>query len=194
MKAALRAYGIDGFVAHDDIEPSEEWQNAIEVALGTCHALAAFLHDGFRGSAWTDQEVGYGIARRVPILPLMFKLAPHGFMGRWQAARCHGRNPKQVAARIFEMLITDERTRGRAEDAIITSVIHAANFDAGNARTERLSRITDWTPTRLQRLRSALNNSQISGAWQGKPRVDAILRQHDPHAPTVPPGLGDVPF
>ncbi len=43
LKVALRKYSIDAFVAHDDIEPTKEWQLEIERALWTADALAALL-------------------------------------------------------------------------------------------------------------------------------------------------------
>jgi hypothetical protein len=59
VKTALSLYGIDCFVAHEDIEPTKEWITEIETALDTCHAAAAFLTPTFHDSKWTDQELGY---------------------------------------------------------------------------------------------------------------------------------------
>lgn len=50
LKAALAFYGIDAFVAHDDIRPGTEWIEAIIAALRSCEALVALLHAGFRES------------------------------------------------------------------------------------------------------------------------------------------------
>ena len=43
LKAALRALGIDGFVAHEDIEPAFEWHREIEFGLRSMHALCALV-------------------------------------------------------------------------------------------------------------------------------------------------------
>jgi hypothetical protein len=43
LKDALVLYAIDGFVAHEDIEPTKEWLIEIETALETCHGLVALL-------------------------------------------------------------------------------------------------------------------------------------------------------
>jgi hypothetical protein len=39
LKECLGAYGITGFVAHEDIEPSRVWQTEIERALFAMDAL-----------------------------------------------------------------------------------------------------------------------------------------------------------
>ena len=55
LQTALKKYAISSFVAHEDIEPSREWQNEIEAGLQTMDALAAILMEGFKESNWCDQ-------------------------------------------------------------------------------------------------------------------------------------------
>src|ERR1700722_735851 len=66
LQEALLRFGISGFVAHNDIEPTVEWQTEIETALATCDALVALLHENFHDSNWTDQEIGFAMGRGVP--------------------------------------------------------------------------------------------------------------------------------
>ena len=47
LKASLKSYGISAFVAHDDITPSEEWQEEIRKALLTMRGFVALLTEGF---------------------------------------------------------------------------------------------------------------------------------------------------
>jgi hypothetical protein len=68
LQKSLLSYGITSFVAHEDIEPTKEWQSEIEIALKTMDGLASLLTPGFHESKWTDQEVGVAIGRSVPIL------------------------------------------------------------------------------------------------------------------------------
>src|SRR5262249_221181 len=55
LATMLELQGVHGFVAHEDIEPSREWQESIEYALATCDALAAYLTTDFVSSKWCDQ-------------------------------------------------------------------------------------------------------------------------------------------
>jgi len=41
LQQALLDFGVSCFVAHNDIEPTQEWQTQIETALATCDALVA---------------------------------------------------------------------------------------------------------------------------------------------------------
>ena len=56
LKAELALHGVAGFVAHDDIQPSRVWQQEIELALRSMHALAALITDDFHASSWTTRK------------------------------------------------------------------------------------------------------------------------------------------
>lgn len=196
VKDALAEYGIDGFVAHSDIEPTAEWVRVIELALGTCDALAAFLHPDFVGSRWCDQEVGYVFGRRRLLVPLMFGVAPHGFLGQWQGAQCQNRTPAQVASTLFDILLADSELRPKVEDALIAALHQARQYAEANARAQLVKRhVSDWTPERVQALEDATANGEVTGAWTSGPIVKRLLQQHGHLLPaTVPPSHDDVPF
>jgi hypothetical protein len=63
LRKELLDFNVAGFVAHEDIEPSAEWQREIERALGEMDALVALLTTGFTESRWTSQEVGWAFGR-----------------------------------------------------------------------------------------------------------------------------------
>ena len=91
IRDALLESGISSFVAHKDIKPTEEWQDVILSALTTCDGMLALLHDGFHESKWTDQEIGYGLGRKLLIVAVDLGTTPYGFIGKYQAlpkARC----------------------------------------------------------------------------------------------------------
>jgi hypothetical protein len=70
-----RHFGMTAFVAHDDIHPSKQWRDVIQVALSTCDAMIALTHPRFHQSQWCDQEVGWALGRGVPVVPVR----PDGF-------------------------------------------------------------------------------------------------------------------
>lgn len=74
--------GIHAFVAHRDIRPTSEWQNVIDHALRSCHAMLAYLTPKFRDGAWTGQETGYCLQREVLVLSVTAGLLPFGFLAR----------------------------------------------------------------------------------------------------------------
>ena len=73
LKNYLAKYGIDCFVAHEDIEPSKLWQTEIEKALASMDLLCAIITPNFYQSKWCDQEVGIALGRAIPTLSIKAK-------------------------------------------------------------------------------------------------------------------------
>lgn len=110
LKDVLASYQIAAFVAHDDIQPSTEWQSEIESALRTMDAMIAMLTPGFVSSPWCDQEVGYALGRRRFVLGLRMGADPHGFLGRFQGLQVSGLDPAKAANFIVDILLRHEAT------------------------------------------------------------------------------------
>ncbi|RYG14023.1 MAG: toll/interleukin-1 receptor domain-containing protein [Chitinophagaceae bacterium] len=121
LQSVLKKYAISGFVAHEDIEPSKEWQNEIETALHTMDALAAILMEGFRESNWCDQEVGFAVGKDVLIIPVRKGLDPYGFIGKYQGIQALNKTVGEVAEQIFSTIVKSPKTRGK----ILTSLVNA---------------------------------------------------------------------
>lgn len=97
LKKRLKLFGVSCFVAHMDIKPSKEWQNEIELALASMDGFVALLTEKFHESAWTDQEVGFAFARRVPIVAVRLGLDPYGFIGKFQGLASNWKTPLSIS-------------------------------------------------------------------------------------------------
>lgn len=87
VRSLLRILGFDSFVAHVDIELSQDWISKILDTLRKCDGLVYLLSESSQNSDWTDQEVGCAIDRDIPIIPLSINVGPWGFVSRFQAKR-----------------------------------------------------------------------------------------------------------
>jgi len=106
----LDEYGIVGFVAHQDIQPTREWEQEILLALRSMEAFLAVHTKGFAESPWTQQEIGFAIARGVSIVSVTFGEAPTGFLSKHQAILREGRTAEEIAKQVHNILCLDERT------------------------------------------------------------------------------------
>lgn len=146
VKTALAFYGIDGFVAHDDIEPTKVWEGVIEQALATCDAAAAFLVRGFHESNWTDQEIGYCLRRRVLIVPVRMGLDPYGFIQRYQGLTPRDRNAHLLAQELFNVLFKHDLTRAKVSEALVRQLTLSKSFAAAKYNMSLIETIEVWTP------------------------------------------------
>lgn len=113
LKTVLEDYGITSFVAHEDINPTKEWQKEIQRALNSMDCMSAMLYDGFHQSNWCDQEVGIALGRNITVLPLLPDSDPYGFLGEYQGIKIKGMYPEALAKEIFKILCDNTNTRSK---------------------------------------------------------------------------------
>lgn len=113
LKNALEEYGITSFVAHEDINPTREWQKEIQRALNSMDCMSAMLYNGFHESNWCDQEVGIALGRSITVLPLILDHDPYGFLGEYQGVKIKGMHPVDLAKDIFTILCENPNTRNK---------------------------------------------------------------------------------
>ena len=183
----LLALGISSFVAHNDIEPTREWQDEIESALATCDGMLVLLHPGFHQSQWTDQEIGYAMARHVLIVAARFGTDPYGFIGRFQGMNGSGKTAAAMAEELFGILREHAKTRRRMAEAIVALSCQSNSFRDAKSNMNLLEKIDDWNSSLSDQARSAaVSNRQIREAvWQWNPevtvpqRLEALLARKD---------------
>lgn len=165
LQKALLPYSISAFVAHSDIEPTKEWENEIINALDISDGMVALLHKGFHQSKWTDQEIGYGIARRILVISVSFGETPYGFMGRYQALPGFGKSYEQLSEEIYRIFLTNPLTNRRMAEVLVNNFIDSSSFDMAKKTMAALESVQYWDDsfTKLTR-KAAKENDQISGA------------------------------
>jgi hypothetical protein len=143
LKLELEKYGISSFVAHEDIEPTKEWQVEIEKGLFSMDALCAVLMPGFKESNWTDQEVGVAIGRNVLIIPVRKDLDPYGFIGKYQGLQGVGKKIDEVAEGIFEIIASNQKTKTKYLSTLIELIVLSNSVSQGTERLTALKKIKD---------------------------------------------------
>ncbi len=113
MKDTLAPYHIASFVAHEDINPTLEWQKEIERALATMDAMLSIHTKGFSESVWTQQEIGYALGRGVRVIALNIDELPRGFISKDQAVLRRGRDASEISEEVVALLTNDAATKTR---------------------------------------------------------------------------------
>lgn len=159
LKEQLRQFGISCFVAHDDIEPTKEWQDEIENALASMDGFVALLTENFHDSNWTDQEVGFAFARGVPIIAVRLGKDPYGFIGKFQGlATSWG----DAAGGIMKLLLKNER----ALSAYLDAVKNCPSWDAGNTLGTALPSLKSLSSSQIDELVKNYNeNRELRGSF-----------------------------
>lgn len=159
LKDGLRLFGISCFVAHEDIHPTKAWQDEIENALASMDAFVALMTDNFHDSDWTDQEVGYAVARGVPIIAVRLGKDPYGFIGKFQALSSTWLTAVED---VVNILIKHDQILS----AYIQALRNCRSWDSGNALAKVLPGIEKLTTLQIDALVAAYNEtSELRGSF-----------------------------
>lgn len=159
LKAKLKLFGISCFVAHEDIDPTQEWQTEIENALNTMDSFIALLTDSFHDSNWTDQEVGFAFGKGVPIISVRLERDPYGFIGKFQALSSSW---IEAPDKIVQILIKNDAM----VNAYIEAIKDCKKYDDSNKLSELLPYIEKLSQSQIDNIIGAFNsNSQINESF-----------------------------
>ena len=174
VKDRLSAYSIASFVAHEDIEPMQEWVGEIELALSSMDALVALLTDKFSESNWTDQEVGIAIGRGVPVIPVRLGKDPYGFIGKYQAISGFNSSAVKIADDILKIILKSDKisvekiastreaiasARDAAVDNYIARVAQSGSFAQSNTLARYLRDLKTLSASQEEALVRAFNEN-----------------------------------
>ncbi len=176
IQERLRSYGVASFVSHVDIEPMAEWELEIRRALSSAHVLTALLTPDFHQSAWTDQEIGFAIGRRLPVIPVRLSHDPYGFIAKYQAiagSLTDLSSVERISTEIYGAMLETHEIGEVIKDQYVRAVRDSPDWDTSNALARILPYIRSLTPAHVETLLDAYNyNGEVSGShgFQGSQR------------------------
>lgn len=176
LKERLARFQIAAFVAHDDIEPTKEWQDEIERALRTMDALAAIISPGFLSSQWCDQEIGFAIGRGKLVIPLRAGADPHGFLGKHQGLNMEGIPLIVVARTVAEILIRNPHSSPRMAEALVDRMASSTSWDLSKDTMTLLEQVPRINSLQVARLVRAIDeNREVSQAFGVPDRIRSLI-------------------
>jgi len=177
LQQVLSNYAISTFVAHEDIEPTKDWQNEIEGALLTMDAFVALITPDFHSSNWTDQEIGFALARRVLVIPIRLGMDPYGFVARHQAIKGQISNPSGMANDIFHALLSNQQTQRQMREALVTKFETSWSFQEAKNNMAILEDAKSFPSDLVPRLVKAVeDNRQIRDATGVPYRLERLVK------------------
>ena len=180
LRGVLKSFAISCFVAHEDIEPTKEWQVEIEKALFSMDALTAVLTEKFHESKWTDQEVGVALGRGMAVLPIRTGIDPYGLMGKYQGVASLGRSVGDVAKLVVATLLKNPKTRNRLVQCLVEQLLAAADATQAASKLEALEQAGDLAGDQLIRIHdNAATNPILFEDVSSRSRINALLAKHD---------------
>ena len=158
LKRFLLQWGISSFIAHEDVEPSREWQKEIEAALETMDIMIAVVEPGFRESAWCCQEVGFALGRKIEIVPLRVGLDPFGLFGKYQGIQAKSKLPSKVAEDLVKLLVRKPKYRNQ----LLLSLSKSITAVPSNEKISKARLLDSWDVISDEQMRILLERISLS--------------------------------
>lgn len=166
LKIELERWGIDAFVAHEDIEPSLKWQDEIELGLRSMHALVALISPKFHESKWTDQEIGWALGREVLVLPVRLGKDPYGFFGKFQGISGTFDAVNELASSIATTLLSNSQTHAAMRRSLAYAFSKANTYKTAQMLKRVVVGIHDFSDEeKAIILKACVENNQVSDAF-----------------------------
>ncbi len=174
IKLRLETFGIEAFLAHEDIKPTQKWKDVILDHLERCDVFIPIVSKNFKQSNWTDQETGYALGTGKMIIPIGTDEMPYGFIEDTQAVTT--KDTDKVCTSVFDLI--NEKFANPVSWRLIKSIEESEGFYETNDKIELLTKCGNLTIDQIERLLEAfVSNNQVSGAWRAKAFIRGILEK-----------------
>lgn len=178
-KECLDSYGFDTFLAHEDLQPSEEWQRTILKRLKNCIVFLPLLTDAFTKSPWTDQETGLAVGLKKIIVPLKVTRNPYGFIGKYQAQLLDRETVDRACWRVVKQLASRSKLASGIKDGTIQMFGESNSFNKAAENARKLKILEPFSNEQLNEIvRVSSRNSQIYLGFAARRYVRDLIRPH----------------
>lgn len=176
----LKQYGFAVFVAHDDIEIGDEWENALKSRITDSELFLALLSENFHKAHFTDHEIGIAVSLNKRIFPVRIDdTLPYGFMAKFQAKKISPEIDSEEIASLAQRLMSFTDEGKRIIDKLIDELANSSSFKDSNYVAKNLFDYTNFTGEQVNDIADAfLSNLQIRGAWTARPMCLEFLAKN----------------
>lgn len=186
IKTESASYGIDCFVAHEDIEASKEWRREIRYSLASCDCIITLLTKDFRESNFCDQEVGFALQRGILIVPVSIEMNPYGFMEQFQRITAFEKSPSEIVNEIKTLIERHEVLAPVARQGAIASqkelvktFLSSSNFGDSTTILKKIEDLALVPEALLREISDGWRkNDQIYGCNGISGRMERLFKKH----------------
>ena len=171
LKKELKAWGVSAFIAHEDITPSSEWQNEIELALRsmqrTCCATDTRLP-----SEQVDRSRG-----RLRFGQVLCGASEVGFGSVWLYRQGAGierfaEQPSRIAHLLFDILLSHPATHRHIRSGLAYAFGESGSYSRAISLSKIIATVTDFSDDEKAVIQRAFrSNDQVYAPPSGGARL-----------------------
>ncbi len=198
IKENLNRFGVQAFLAHDDIPPGKKWIPEILKNIENADIFIALLSKDFQKSKWTDQETGIAVCLDKFIIPISIDgTIPYGFMDKYQAFKdfkyefkkyvinIHTMEEKELLEcrdeifKIIKFISKEAEFKENLADSLITSLENVKNFRNAESHFEILYTLEPFSEGQINTIiENSIKNKQVHKAHGCQRMVRDLLKKY----------------
>jgi TIR domain len=187
LKRGLEHFGLEAFLAHEDLAPSSNWLRTIRKNLRDCHVFMPLLTKAFKQSDWTDQETGFAVSLKKIVLPIKVDLLPYGFITEVHAQKMPTHINAGACWRIIKHLSKHETLKDGLVDDFIGICARSKSFVKAQSNFEYLVELAPFSSDQLGDIfEAAARNRQVYESFGARRVLERLMRDHAAEIPTGP--------
>lgn len=168
LKAKLDQFGLNCFLAHEDIDLTAKWPEVLRENLFGCHLFIPMISREFQRSFYCQQEVGAANALEKEIVPVLLDTTvPQGLIYEIQGIKFPEQDDKLdgFAWKIIDAIYKKNgRNKKRMIDGLISYLGDANSYDDAAKRAKKILLPLEFSQAQARKaLRVILDNSQFEG-------------------------------
>jgi hypothetical protein len=180
IKDELENYGLEVFLAHEDITPSKKWEEIILQKLDSTDIFIPIITQNFRNSLWTDQESGIAFAKNKFVVPISIENNnPYGFLGRYQASKFKVEDIQSSCKVVIELIRKDSRYKKAFIDSFIKKFASSSSFDEAGKKAKFLLELDDFSEEQINSIAQAsYENGQVYESFDAVPALEVLFKKY----------------
>ncbi len=180
IKTWLTDFGFKVFLAHEDIEPSLEWQNVIIQNLKECHVFIPVITKYFYESRWTDQESGMAyVLDKLIISVSVDRNTPQGFLGKFQSLKLDKKDIHNSCTQIVKTIMKNPKFSPIILDLLIKFLPKSKSYASAGWKSKLLGEYKNFSKDQINLIfKAAIENNQISFEYDSRITIKKIIKNH----------------
>ena len=198
IKENLNRFGVQAFLAHDDIPPGKEWITEILKNIKNADIFIALLSKDFQKSKWTDQETGIAFCLNKFIIPISIDdTIPYGFMEKYQSFKdfkykfrkyvvnVRTREEKEFLdcrgeiLKIIKFISEESVFKENLADSLIISLENVSGFRTAESRFEILYNLEPFSEGQINTIiENSIKNNQVHNAHRCQRMLKDLLEKY----------------
>jgi hypothetical protein len=181
LKRSLERLGLEVFLAHEDINPSADWPEAILQNLKSTDIFIPLITENFRKSEYTDQESGVALSENKLIFPIAVdEHMPYGFLSKIQAFRQNSSFPISPNEIIKAIIRSKPEFTSPLLDSVIKSFTLSYNWEDAGLKSNVLLIFDIMTEEQVNEIfRGVIQNGEIYGSFAARANVKKLFDKYE---------------